>query len=312
MGIPLFDGHCDTITRLHREGGTLKINGLHVDLARAGEFSPYAQFFAIFDSPEFSGGEYCELFDRHYARFLREIQENQDALSFCLCAADAEKAAAQGKAAAFLSVEGAELIGCSIEGLERAHTLGVRAVNITWNNANPLSGSNAEDENRGLTPLGREFVRRAQELGVMVDLSHISEPAFWDVLETAARPVMASHSNSMAVCPHKRNLTDSQFSALVKSGGVAGINLCREFIGKGERVGMAQVVEHIERFMSLGGERAVAIGCDFDGIDRMPDGFEGIQDMTKLYNGLLRMNYSEKLVQDIFYYNMMEAIKCAM
>jgi membrane dipeptidase len=151
-----------------------------------------------------------------------------------------------------------------------------------------------------------------QELGVVVDLSHASERAFWDTAEITKRPIIAGHSNSKTVCPHKRNLTDEQFKALVRLGGVAGINLCPDFLNPSKSAKVADILRHIEHFMGLGGERAVCLGGDLDGIDETPEGIGGIEDYGVLYEALLRLNYPEALVRDIFYNNLLEVLEKAL
>ena len=171
-------------------------------------------------------------------------------------------------------------------------------LNLCWNHDNALTGA-ALGSGSGLTGQGRSFVRECQRLGVAVDLSHASERAFWDALEEAEKPVVASHSNSYALCPAPRNLTDGQFSALAKRGGGAGVNLYPPFLTGGRAAGLDAAVRHIERFLAIGGEGSVFIGADFDGIDCRPEGVDGAQDMYKLYEALLRRNYPERLVRAI-------------
>ena len=181
-------------------------------------------------------------------------------------------------------------------------------LNLCWNHDNALCGA-AMDSGAGLTERGRAFVRECQRLGVAADMSHASERTFWDVMEISEKPVIASHSNSAALCADfPRNLTDAQFTALARCGGGAGINLCPGFLRSGG-AGIADVLRHIERFLSLGGEGAVFLGADFDGIDSTPRGLAGAQDMRRLYEELLRLNYPEALVGRIFYGNLMDILE---
>lgn len=295
MSIPYFDAHCDTITKVLETGGTLLKNDYHLDLTRLSAYSPSAQFFAIW------GGRYEEK-----AALLKS--ELSGHASFCRSISDARTAAKEGKIAAFLSVEGMEQLDCSIERLRRAHDEdGVVLVNLCWNDDNALAGS-VMDSGSGLTALGRFFVPDAQAMGVALDMSHASERTFWDVLELSTKPVIASHSNSAAVCStFPRNLTDAQFKALVKIGGGAGINLCADFIAPNADID--DILRHIEHFLALGGEHSIFVGADLDGIDAAPRGIDGVQDMGKIYEALLRQNYSEDLVRDIFYYNLMNILE---
>ncbi|WP_283114763.1 dipeptidase [Intestinimonas timonensis] len=309
----LFDGHCDTILKCYLEGGGLRRQTGHLDLERRRGKGRWAQFFATFGSPEdMPDRSLWEVFLEEYALFRSEIDANADLVTFCRTGAEAEAAFAAGKTAAFLSAEGAELLDCDLEKLRMAHRMGVRIVNITWNHPNALSGTNAEEPDRGLSEQGRAFVKTMGELGMLVDVSHLSDPGFWDVMEITNRPVVATHSNSRAVFPHPRNLTDEQFTAIINTNGVAGLNMYAGFLG--DDPDLDTVVSHLEHFLALGGENNVSMGGDWDGITSMPRGMSGIQDMEKLYEHLLRRNYSEALLEKVFYSNLMRVVNevCSM
>ena len=309
--IPLFDAHCDTITALaFKEQGLLK-NRLHLDLGRAAGYSPYAQFFAIWcDS---MGKDTLSMFEAmrgHFADFQRELDKNQDKITLCRTAQDAKDAAQSGKAAAFFSLEGCEQLGGDVLLLRAAYDeLALRMVTLTWNYENSLSGSNADGESRGLSESGRAFVRECERLGVIVDVSHLSDPGFRDVAEILDGPFVASHSNSRAHFPSRRNLTDEQFLELCRHGGVAGINLYAGFISGRRPCPLLDLTAHIEHFCALGGEKSVALGCDLDGCDTLPEGIGGIEDVHRLYDALLRLNYPEDTLRGIFYNNMMRVVE---
>ena len=319
--IPFFDAHADTIFRCIYEDKNLRENDLHIDLIRSKQCAPYAQFFAIWTMTQVDSqkqSDHTFLPEQLYMGYVNslermklEFEKNRDILQHCKNAKDAKAAAAAGKISAFISVEGAELLECSEVRLIEAYKAGVRAVNLCWNNANLLCGSCIDEADRGLGAEGKSFVRCAQELGIIIDLSHASEPAFWDTIEVSLRPVMTSHSNSKVLCGHPRNLTDRQFKALIENGGISGINLYSDFLSD-SGADIEDVFAHVEHFMSLGGEKSVAIGSDFDGVERLPEGINGIEDICKLYELLLTRNYSEDLVRDIFYNNLMNFIEKAM
>ena len=309
--IALFDGHCDTIyASCARRRRLLGENpGGHVDLKRIRpRFSPYAQVFALFEDARGKGRAELEtIFETQYRRFQEELAACGGEILHCRTAEAAEAAFAQGKAAAFLSVEGADLLGCSLEGLRRAYRLGVRAVNLTWNRANVLSGSCVEEPERGLSSLGREFAEKMQTLGMLVDVSHLSDPGFWNVMELAGRPVFASHSNARTVWNHPRNLTDEMFLALRNNGGVAGLNFYVDFLG--EDPDFDAIRRHLDHFLALGGEDHVALGGDWDGCDVLPRGLEeGIAGLEDLYEYLLQKNYRETLLHKIYFQNLMRVV----
>lgn len=304
----VFDGHCDTVLHCYETGEHLADSGGHLNLDKLKTFTSYAQFFAVFgDSAAYQGRSLYPLFLAQQALFQRELAANQDAARFCGNAAQCDAAWRAGKVAAFLSVEGAELLDCDIDKLRAAHRLGVRAVNLTWNNPNLLSGTNARDTGRGLSGEGREFVREMNRLGMLVDVSHLSDPGFWDVVRVTEGPIFASHSDSRACHFHPRNLTDDQFTAIIDLQGVAGLNLCVEFLGPDPTVDT--VVRHLEHFLDLGGENAVALGGDWDGISRLPAGMTDVTGWALLYRRLQELGYDETLLDKLFYKNLMRVVR---
>ena len=309
MPIPVFDAHCDTISRCHSQPGRhFSGTGGPWDLDRTQALSPLAQFFAIFwDSAGQREESSKARFDAQYQTFLREVDRLKGRLAFCRTGAEAQAAFARNQAAAFLSVEGGELLDCSLHRLDEAFALGVRAVNLTWNHANSLAGSHRDQPEQGLTAQGRAFVERMQKLGILVDVSHLSDAGFWDVVEMSEKPVMASHSNSRTAYFHTRNLTDEQFTAIIQNGGVVGLNLYTAFLGE-EPVTEDQLIAHMEHFLDLGGEHTLALGSDWDGIDRAPAGYSGVWDWERLWEGLLRRNYREDLLRGIFFDNLMRIV----
>ena len=299
--IPYFDGHCDTIYECMGKGRSLRENSGHVDLMRGQRYGRRAQFFALFDNvrelPE--GTAWTKLCQMH-DWFCAQAAENADVMALCRTGAEVDAAAAQHKTAALLSIEGADLLDCDMAHLETAASWGVRLLNPVWNNANALCGSCAQEPERGLSARGVEFVARMEELGIHTDVSHISDVGFWDVLRRAKRPVVASHSNARAICPHRRNLTDDMFRAIRDTGGVVGINLYADFVGGNS---MEQLIAHIERFLSLDGEKTVALGGDLDGCEALAAGFSDVQDVAKLYQALEERGYPQTLLEDIFWNN---------
>jgi len=297
--IPLFDAHCDTLYRLHTAGGALRANDGQYDLERAVRFAPVAQFFAVWNRP----------FDTLYPIFKESIENNADRMALCLNADDALAAGEKGLLAAFLSLEGGETVDCSPEQLEHARRKGARMVSLTWNHDNVLGGGVTGD-GRGLSGAGRLFVKRARELSMLVDVSHLTERSFWDLDEAmAGTPYIASHSNAKAVCSHRRNLTDEQIRAVFRADGFVGVNLYAAFLtGKGPAA-WEHVFQHIEYFLSLDGAGHIGLGCDLDGCDDLPEGMRGIQDLGGLYNFLLRKNYHETLIKDIFYENLKRVVE---
>ena len=325
--IPYFDAHCDTVYRCLETGETsaldygdsreeqcryyaasahLRRNGGHIDLERSRQFSRCAQFFALFhDAAEAPADGLWAQCRRMHDFFLREMVDNADIVCHCRTGREVDEAAAAGKTAALLSIEGADLLDCDVHKVETVTHWGVRLLNPVWNRANVLSGTNAEDPERGLSAKGRDFIRALEEYGIYPDVSHLSDAGFWDLVHIARRPIVASHSNARAVCPHRRNLTDDQFRAIRDSGGVAGLNLYLHFVGQPT---MDALVAHVEHFLALDGEKTLCLGGDLDGCEALAAGMTGMQDVPKLYEALKARGYSNVLLEDIFWNNLRRLI----
>ena len=325
--IPYFDAHCDTVYRCLETGETsaldygdsreeqcryyaaaahLRRNGGHIDLERSRQFSRCAQFFALFhDAAEAPADGLWAQCRRMHDFFLREMVDNAVIVCHCRTGREVDEAAAAGKTAALLSIEGADLLDCDVHKVETVTHWGVRLLNPVWNRANVLSGTNAEDPERGLSAEGRDFIRALEEYGIYPDVPHLSDAGFWDLVHIARRPIVASHSNARAVCPHRRNLTDDQFRAIRDSGGVVGLNLYLHFVGKPT---MDALVAHVEHFLALDGEKTLCLGGDLDGCEALAAGMTGMQDVPKLYEALKARGYGDALLEDIFWNNLRRLI----
>lgn len=317
MNIPVFDLHCDTAFALlgedHNSVGPLRKNGLHIDLERAKVLPGYAQCFACFTSPLMT--EKCKvtpvnLFERQLATIQREVDANKRLISIAFAPGDIETNRAKGKMSAILTIEGPAAFGYDPELLADLRSIGFRMTTLTWNEQNPLAGSHLSGG--GLTAQGRAFIEEAQRVGMLIDVSHLSDEAFWDIIDMTCAPIVASHSNSRAVCDVSRNLTDDMFRAICRTGGVAGINQCDAFVGREPSIDT--VCDHILHWLEIDPECAhIALGGDLDGCDRLTGGFEGIQSYPALAERLLQRGLAAQQVENIFWNNAMGVMeKCCM
>lgn len=316
MEFPVFDLHCDTSFALLGEDfcrcGSLKENDLHIDLNRASVLPGYAQCFACFttsNEAETSGLlqiDPVQLFERELATFHRELERNSDIIQQAFSSVDIENNLADGIMSGILTIEGPAGFGYDPELLEDLYKVGFRITTLGWNEKNVLTGSHKTGG--GLTDLGREYVKEAQRLGMIIDVSHISDEAFWDIIDITKAPIIASHSNSRSVCNVSRNITDEMFLAICQTGGVAGINLYAPFVG--ENPDLDSVCEHITHFLKLAPNgKHIALGGDLDGGHPLPDGFSGIQDYPKLADKLLENGVDAQTVKDIFWNNAVGVIR---
>ena len=313
MNIPVFDLHCDTALELlgwdDRPERSLRSNNCHIDLQRAGKLAGYCQCFACFTTPameEWMQVSPVSVFEKEIAILQKGLWENRDVLAQAYTAQDVEENLQKGIMSAIFTIEGPAGFGFDPALLENLYQIGFRITSLGWNEKNPLAGSNVTGG--GLTDLGREYVKEAQRLGMIVDVSHISDEAFWDIMDITQAPVVATHSNSRAVCGHSRNLTDEMFLEICKTGGVAGFNQYDAFVG--ENADLNTACDHFLHFMELDPEgKHIALGGDLDGCESLPKGFFGVESYPDLADMLLLRGLSEDNMYDIYWNNALGVMK---
>jgi len=317
MKFPVFDLHCDTALALlgknYDNVGSLRNNNLHIDLERAKIFPGYAQCFACFTSPEIKlpgSLSVISLFEREMVTFLRETEENKDLIQLAYSAKEIAENQNNGIMSAILTIEGTAGFDYNSDLLEDLYNIGFRITTLGWNEKNPLTGSCVTGG--GLTEEGRAYVKKAQRVGMVVDVSHISDEGFWDIIDITSKPIIASHSNSRAIWDHPRNITDEMYLAICKTGGTVGINLGSDFLGNNPTIDT--VCNHIQHFLDVAGnDKHLSLGSDFDGIDELTEGITGIQDYMKLADRLIERGLSEDTVYNIFWNNALGVIdRCSM
>ena len=315
MNVPVFDFHCDTILGLlgqdMNQAGSLRSNQMHIDLERASKLGGYAQCFACFTTPYMEQWRKISpilVFERELATLQREVEKNSDLIAIAYTPQEIEENRKNGKMSAILTLEGTAGFGHDPALLQDLYAIGFRISSLGWNEKNSLTGSH--ETGGGLTDQGREYVKEAQRLGMLIDVSHISDEGFWDILEITGAPIIATHSNSRAVWNHSRNLTDDMFRAIVSTGGLAGYNACDEFTGENPTIDT--ICDHIIHFLELDPSgKHIALGGDLDGIDHMPAGFEGVQSWPKVADRLMERGVTEDMVMDIFWNNAIGVMECA-
>ena len=309
MNVPVFDLHCDTALGLLgetvNEPGNLRKNELHIDLERAKQLPGYCQCFACFTTPmmeEWFKTSTTLIFEREIATIQRELDKNADLMELAYSASEVEQLREKGKMAAILTIEGPAGFGFDPELLENLHQIGFRISSLGWNEKNPLTGSHMTGG--GLTDMGRAYVKEAQRVGMRIDVSHISDEGFWDIMRITQAPILATHSSSRSVWNSSRNLTDDMFKAIMETGGVAGMNMYEGFIGEEGKADIDTLCDHIFHFMELDPEgRHIALGGDLDGCDPLVAGFDGILGYPKLAQRLLERGLSEEIIWNIFWKN---------
>lgn len=296
MKYQIFDTHCDTLCAVLDKGKSIIKNDCHADFERMKQYERYTQVFACFIAPV-----YHSCADERTMALIDTFHRVTDDLPESI--------------RAILSIEGGEGI-YSLAQLRNYYRLGVRIIAPTWNYSNHIaSGALEKDETRGLTEFGKKVIAEMNRLGILADVSHLNDKSFYDIADYSDKPIIVSHSNSRsvcrskAVCPVERNLTDDQFMRIKQSGGCVGINFCPDFLNESGKAGIDDIIRHIEHFMSLGGEDNIGIGADFDGVDSLPDGINGVQDVYKIFDRLLQIGYTENQIEKISHKNFERILK---
>ena len=278
MNTPLiFDLHCDTILSLYTENKTLTTWDGHINLSKLQSCGCGVQSFALFLATNDAAAEHniaeepYVLFNNMYSVFQREMKDNSAFISQVRCYEDIRRNLAAGKLSALLTLEDCVLLDGKPERIDELFEKGVRIAALTWNYENSVGFPNSDDPDahrKGLKKFGFETVERMNELGIIVDVSHLSEGGFYDVAKASQKPFIASHSCARALCDHSRNLTDAQLHTLGEHGGVCGVNFLSYFLVKDSKhTKNSDIVRHMDHIRDKAGIEAVALGSDFDGID---------------------------------------------
>lgn len=297
-----FDLHCDTIGECSNNNLSLRRNCLHIDLERAKEIGEYTQVFAIWIPDEFRGNKAIQYFDKTTDYFYKELEENRDLISLYT-----EKEKTNVKA--ILAVEGASACGGTLKGLHHLYSRGVRIVTLTWNAKNEI-GSGAFSDG-GLTDFGKEFIKEAESLGIVLDVSHLNRQSFFEFADVSKKPFVASHSNADIVnnkYGKKRNLTTEQIQIIKERNGLIGLNFCRDFIEDENAQGVEAVYRQIEFFLSMGCGDVLSFGSDYDGCPVHED-LDGIQTVPDLYSSLKNKGLDESILNKIFFENAFKFFK---
>lgn len=309
------DLHCDTASLLLETKQKLKQNSLKVDIQKLQQGEAIAQFFAMYiDSKEVdSSYEYCvKMLDN----FKDELLLNQDSISLCRNHNDLIMAQKENKIGAFLSIEEGEAIEGSLDKLRYFKEQGISLITLTWNYENALGYSNFEwrDQTRGLKKRGFEVVEEMNHLDMLIDVSHLSDAGFQDLILNSKSPIIATHSNSRTMTNNPRNLSDTMLKQLADKGGITGINFFNNFLVDGELKEeleistIADMIRHIKHIRNVAGVDVIGLGSDFDGILNSVE-IEDISQMSKLSDALYSSGFSSDEVEKIFYKNSMRIIK---
>ena len=292
----LVDAHCDSIGdyALGKRDLKTSTDEGHWDLAKAKHSGLGLQFIASYIESEYkphlATWRGLQLLDAG----RRFIEENKDSVFLIENCKDINKLGDQNTLGVVLSVEGGEILGESLFMLDTIYRLGVRSLGLTWNERNAIGDGVGETSSKsGLSDFGIKVISRMNLLGMLIDVSHLNEPGFWDVLQLSNKPIAATHSCAQALCSHPRNLNDKQLRALADNNGVVGINFCPDFLNSNGQASIDDVVRHICHIADIAGVDTIGFGSDFDGIPNTPQGLENAEMYPQLLEKLEKSGFNQ-------------------
>ena len=288
------DAHCDTLTKFQEN--PFFTENAHWNINKFKKCSGVLQYFAIYTPPELSGDAAFKYAANNIGNFFAKNNEYvihlEDSIDFV-----------DDKINILISLEGASPIINDINNLYVFYKLGVRAMGLTWNHRNFVG--DGVDTNYGLTPFGIDVIKEMERIGMIIDVSHLNIKGFYDVAKNTSKPFIASHSNSMAIHDHKRNLDDDQIVEIINRGGFIGMNFYTNFITDEKENGKKWFLKHIEHVLELGGDDILGMGADFDGIEESP--FPDAESYVEIENLLRKdLQLDHLLIEKIMYKNLLD------
>ena len=307
MGI--IDLHCDTIKKIYElQEESLYENSYSIDIKKLIQGKVDAQFFAMFLNKAWIEEQKLDIYKytkEFYKVFIRELEKNQEYIKLAKNYSDVKANRENGILSAFLTIEEGHFLEDKIERLEEFYELGLRLITLTWNYENCIGYPNSYDEKdmkKGLKNFGFQVVEKMNELGMIIDVSHLSDGCFYDCIKHSKKPVIASHSNARAITNVPRNLTDEMMGLLADKGGIMGLNFCPHFLGEGETSKVEDMIRHTKHIKNKAGIDVLALGTDFDGIDGELE-ISNIGEMNKLLIALDRAGFKTSEIEKISYLN---------
>lgn len=317
------DMHCDTLSTamVHKATSITSVPKCMLDIERLKKAGVKAQFFAAFlsskDMPKWYGKEVMppaeELFNELEIMLQNTIREN-DCLKLATTYEEYETNAKNGDISAIFTIENADLVQGSMERLKSYRKRGVSLMTLTWNDPSCFGYNHSENPelmSKGLTPFGKEAIEVMNDIGIIVDVSHLSDGGFYDVAKISKKPFVASHSNCRSLSKATRNMTDDMIKVLADKGGVMGLNFCPAFLhdDESDKVGrIEEMCRHLEHMIKVGGSDIAGIGTDFDGIGGQLE-IPGCEKMDLLFDALSARGMSTGQIEKIAYKNVERVLK---
>ncbi len=311
------DMHCDTLMLawMRKQESIFSQPEMMVDVERLIRGGCIAQFFAIFlPSPRMKERmglaqmDDDDYINRLHGIFHRTLEMHPDAVREARSVADIWRNFGDGKLSAVLTMEDGRSVNGDMKKLESYYDMGIRVIGLTWNQENCFGAPNSPDANimtKGLTEFGKDAIVRMNELGMGIDVSHLSDGGFWDVAQLTKKPFFATHSNCRSLNPHPRSMTDEMIRALADKGGVMGVNFCPAFLVRdieNNRATCEMLTAQLRHMVNTGGEDCAAIGTDFDGMNGELE-IGSADRMPLLFAAMEKAGFTPRQIEKIAYRN---------
>ena len=305
----IIDWHCDTILEIYERNEKLLNNSLSIDIDKLKKGDVVGQFFALYIDFK-KDRDHFEFCNKLGDLFEVEIEENKQYILHTTNYKEMMKANNEGKVAAFLTIEDGGVLLGKIENLKHFYDRGVRLITLTWNYENEIGYPNSSIDG-GLKYFGEEVVCEMNALGMIIDVSHLSDEGFYRVADLSKFPFVASHSNARSITNHSRNLKDDMIKLLSEKGGIIGLTFNAEFVGQEKISRVSNIIKHLKHIYSVGGIDVIALGSDFDGIDRNLE-IDDASEWYKLLDAIKKSGFKESEIDKITYSNSVRVIKDVM
>lgn len=296
----IVDLHSDTIQRAKDENLELNSKKLSVNTYELERKLPYIQCLGTFVNPKYNIGNggferAISIIDNFYKIY------DKDKMYIIKNKREFESKELEKKIGVMLTIENGSAISGKLDNIETLYQKGIRMMGVVWNDDNELASGASTNNDKGLTELGKKYVKKLEDKNIIIDVSHMSKKSFYDTLKATDTPIIASHSCANSVCNHRRNLDDDQMKQIAKRNGVIGICFCKPFLTKENKATVKDIVNHIDYIVNLVGIDYISIGSDFDGVDKehQLEDIKGVKEIDKLILELKLRGYSDDDIEKI-------------
>lgn len=307
----LVDGHCDTLSKALDEKSDLENKEYCFNIVDANNKTPCIQMMASYIAPRYV--------DRELGGFNRAIDileqfkkdEKKKEIINVLNKEDLNTVINEKKIGILLTIENGSAISGNIENIEKLYEKGIRVMSVTWNEDNDLGCGALTKNDKGLTKLGKEYIKKLEEKKIIIDVSHSSQKTFWDITKCTSASIVATHSCVYSICNHPRNLKDEQIIEIANRKGIIGICFASNFLNQSGKSNSDDIINHIKYIKDLVGIDYIGLGSDFDGVDfdDMPSDIRGIKDIYKLEKKMKIEGFTEEEINKVMGENWLRVLK---